>query len=174
MDESLSTVLYAFSTYILWKGFITLNSLQTEEKLSADTVAFFSSWVEKTFVFYCLGQQCQTKASPLFLNYQNTVDPTTQISCLGECRSLSPIIFIIYHTVTLIPKPHNCIFTCWMFLIVYPHTKLWALTLIVPSANSVSPLKIAIANRLIHATHKNFITNSHWHYRTRRFMAAWT
>ena len=31
------------------------------------------------------------------------------------------------------------------------------LTLIVPSANSVSPLKIAIANRLIHATQKNFI-----------------
>ena len=31
------------------------------------------------------------------------------------------------------------------------------LTFIVPSANSVSLLKIAIANRLIHATQKNFI-----------------
>ena len=31
------------------------------------------------------------------------------------------------------------------------------LTLIVPSANSVSPLKIAAANRLIHAIHKNCI-----------------
>ena len=31
------------------------------------------------------------------------------------------------------------------------------LTLIVPSANSLSPLKIAIVNRLIHAIHKNCI-----------------
>ena len=31
------------------------------------------------------------------------------------------------------------------------------LTLIVPSANSVSPLKIAVANRLIHAIQKNCI-----------------
>ena len=31
------------------------------------------------------------------------------------------------------------------------------LTLIVPSANPVSPLKIAAANRLIHAIHKNCI-----------------
>ena len=31
------------------------------------------------------------------------------------------------------------------------------LTLIVPSANSVSPLKLPIANRLIHAIHKNCI-----------------
>ena len=31
------------------------------------------------------------------------------------------------------------------------------LTLLVPSANSVSPLKIAAANRLIHAIHKNCI-----------------
>ena len=31
------------------------------------------------------------------------------------------------------------------------------LSLIVPSANSVSPLNIAIANRLIHAIHKNCI-----------------
>ena len=30
------------------------------------------------------------------------------------------------------------------------------LTLIVPSANSVSPLKIAVANLLIHATQKKF------------------
>ena len=32
-----------------------------------------------------------------------------------------------------------------------------ALTLIVPSANSVSPLKISVANRLIHTIHKNCI-----------------
>ena len=31
------------------------------------------------------------------------------------------------------------------------------LTLIVPSANSVSPIKIAVANRLIQAIHKNCI-----------------
>ena len=35
------------------------------------------------------------------------------------------------HNVTLIPKARNWIFTCWMFLIVYPHnlllTKLWTL-----------------------------------------------
>ena len=31
------------------------------------------------------------------------------------------------------------------------------LTLIVPNANSVSPLKIAVANRLMHAIHKNCI-----------------
>ena len=30
-------------------------------------------------------------------------------------------------------------------------------TLIVPGTNSVSPLKIAVANRLIHAIHKNCI-----------------
>ena len=32
-------------------------------------------------------------------------------------------------------------------------------TLIVPSANSVSPLKIVVANRLIHAIHKNCIVD---------------
>ena len=36
-------------------------------------------------------------------------------------------------------------------------TFLARLTLIVPSANSVSPLKIAVAKRLIHAIHENCI-----------------
>ena len=40
---------------------------------------------------------------------------------------------------------------------VYSKTELFGLTLIVPSANSVSPLKIAVANRLIHTIHKNCI-----------------
>ena len=37
---------------------------------------------------------CWLKASPLFLNYQLSVGLTIQISCLGKCHSVSPIMFI--------------------------------------------------------------------------------
>ena len=43
---------------------------------------------------------------------------------------------------------------CTYYILVSMNT---VLTLIVPSANSVSPLKIAVENRLIHAIHKNCI-----------------
>ena len=51
----------------------------------------------------------------------------------------------IFHFGRAVSSTHNILFTHII------------LTLIVPSANSVSPLKIAIANRLIHAIHKNGI-----------------
>ena len=53
---------------------------------------------------------------------------------------------------------HACTHTCACVFSYSPIDKIHIdLTLIVPRANSVSPLEIAVANRLIHTSHKNCI-----------------
>ena len=58
------------------------------------------------------------------------------------------------HWIHLASRPGSSTGAVWL---VKYYASTLGLTLIVPSANSVSTLKIVVANRLIHAIHKNCI-----------------
>ena len=50
----------------------------------------------QSFLFYCWWRtQCWSKASPLFLNCLLSAGPMMWISCLGKCRSISLIKFLL-------------------------------------------------------------------------------
>ena len=77
-----------------------------------------------------------------FFSCMNTVD-TTALTSASQCA----VYVNLSSSVTFFEvQPLNSIYNNGQ-----------CLTLIVPSANSLSPLKIAIENRLIHAIHKNCI-----------------
>ena len=80
----------------------------------------------------------------------------TFFPCSGEYYHLLKYFALFFNTLHLFNKSQKWSLQVCHILRLFQirgHT----LTLIVPSANSVSPLKIAVANQLIHAIYKNCI-----------------